>query len=246
MGMQLALGAFYGRCDFVLSPSATADASLRGLGIADERIGRWDRGVDAARFSPARREPGRLPADAINVLYAGRLAREKGADLLADAFLAARAREPRLHLVLAGGGPEEDRLRARLGRAATFLGWLEGEDLAATYASADVFLFCSTTDTFGQVVLEAQASGLPVVAAAAGGPAELIQDGRSGLLCAPRAEALAGAVAGLARSRALRGRLARGGLAAVRERTWETSLAQLAAGWLRAASGGAGAAREAA
>ena len=121
------------------------------------------------------------------MLYAGRLTREKGVDLLADAFLAARARDPRLHLVLAGGGPEEARLRARLGRAATFLGWLDGDALAAAYASADLFLFCSQTDTFGQVVLEAQASGLPVVAVAAGGPAELIADGRSGLLCPPRA-----------------------------------------------------------
>jgi glycosyltransferase involved in cell wall biosynthesis len=247
LGMQVALGAFYGRCGVVLSPSAAADASLRGLGIPDEKIGRWDRGVDVARFSPARREPGRLPAGRVNVFYAGRLTREKGVDLLADAFLAARARDPRLQLVLAGGGPEEERMGARLGAAATFLGWLDGDDLAATYASADVFLFCSTTDTFGQVVLEAQASGLPVVAAAAGGPAELVEDGRSGLLCAPRAEALGGAVAGLAGSRAMRERLASGGLAAVRERTWEASLARLAKGWRRALSGAAeAAAREAA
>ena len=245
-GMQLALGAFYGHCGVVLSPSGAADASLRALGIPDERIRRWDRGVDCDRFSPARREPGRLPGDRINVLYAGRLTREKGADLLADAFLAARARDRRLHLVLAGGGPEEEQMRARLGGAATLLGWLDGDELAATYATADVFLFSSTTDTFGQVVLEAQASGLPVVAAAAGGPAELIEDGRSGLLCPPRAEALGGAVAGLAGSRAMRERLARGGLAAVRDRTWEASLARLADGWRRALGAGEAAAREAA
>jgi glycosyltransferase involved in cell wall biosynthesis/predicted metal-dependent phosphoesterase TrpH len=242
LGTQLALGAFYGQCGVVLSPSAAADATLGELGIEPERLGRWDRGVDVGRFAPARRDPDRLPGDRVNVLYAGRLTREKGADLLADAFLAARARDPRLQLVLAGGGPEEQRLRERLGRAATFLGWLDGEELAATYASADLFLFCSQTDTFGQVVLEAQASGLPVVAVGSGGPAELIEDGRSGLLCAPRAEALAGAVAGLAGSRAMRERLARGGLAAVRERTWEASLGRLAAGWRRALAGDATAA----
>ena len=241
MGMQLALGAFYGRCGVVLSPSEAADATLAELGIAAERIGRWDRGVDLARFSPARREPDRFPADRVTVLYAGRLTREKGVDLLADAFLSARARDPRLHLVLAGGGPEEERLRARLGRGATFLGWLDGSELAAAYASADLFLFCSQTDTFGQVVLEAQASGLPVVAVAAGGPAELVSDGRSGLLCAPRAEALAGAVAGLAGSRAMRERLARGGLAAVQDRTWDAALGRLAAGWQRALAGDAAA-----
>ncbi len=243
LGMQLALGAFYGQCGVVLSPSAAADATLGELGVEPDRIGRWDRGVDVARFSPAKRDPGRFPADRVTVLYAGRLTREKGVDLLADAFLSARAREPRLHLVIAGGGPEEDRLRARLGRAATFLGWLDGEELAATYASADLFLFCSQTDTFGQVVLEAQASGLPVVAVAAGGPAELVADGRSGLLCAARPEALAGAVAGLAGSRAMRERLARGGLASVRDRTWEASLGRLAAGWHRALAG-AGAATD--
>jgi glycosyltransferase involved in cell wall biosynthesis/predicted metal-dependent phosphoesterase TrpH len=234
LGMQLALGAFYGQCGVVLSPSAAADATLGELGVDPERIGRWDRGVDVARFTPAKRDAARFPRDRINVLYAGRLTREKGVDLLADAFISARAREPRLHLVLAGGGPEEERLRARLGRAATFLGWLDGEELAATYASADLFLFCSQTDTFGQVVLEAQASGLPVVAVAAGGPAELIADGRSGLLCAARPEALAGAVAGLAGSRAMRERLARGGLASVRDRSWDASLGRLAAGWHRA------------
>ncbi|HEV2786299.1 MAG TPA: glycosyltransferase, partial [Solirubrobacteraceae bacterium] len=122
------------------------------------------------------------------MLYAGRLTREKGADLLAKAFLQARARDPRLHLVLAGGGPEEHFLRARLGEHATVLGWLEGDALAAAYASADIFLFASRTDTFGPGVLEAQASGLPVVAVAAGGPAEIVSDGRSGLLCPPDAE----------------------------------------------------------
>jgi glycosyltransferase involved in cell wall biosynthesis len=94
--------------------------------------------------------------------------------------------------------------------------------------------FCSQTDTFGQVILEAQTSGLPVVAVAAGGPAELIADGRTGLLCPPDADALGAALAGLAGSRAGRERLARSGRAAVAERTWEAALERLAAGWRRA------------
>lgn len=225
-----ALGAFYAQCRTVLSPSAATDARLAELGIAPDRIARWDRGVDTARFrpptTPRTPDPGR-----ITVLYAGRLTAEKGVGLLADAFLAARARDPRLHLVIAGGGPEEEALRTRLGGSATFLGWLDGDALPAAYAAADLFLFCSRTDTFGQVVLEAQASGLPVVAVAAGGPAELVADGRSGVLCPPSADALASALATLAGSRAARERLARGGLAAVAERSWEASLARLAAGW---------------
>ena len=238
LGVQAALAGFYGQCDLVLSPSHASDARLAGLGVGAERTRRWDRGVDSARFSPAKRDPGRF-ADGedpgrVTVLYAGRLTREKGAGLLCEAFEAARARDPRLHLALAGGGPEEEWLRRRLGRHASFHGWLEGEALATAYASADLFLFCSQTDTFGQVVLEAQASGLAVVAVDAGGPAELIADGRDGLLCPPDPELLAAAVAGLARSPGARDRLGRGGVEAVRERTWEAALARLGAGWQQA------------
>ena len=81
-------------------------------------------------------------------------------------------------------------MRKRLGDTATFLGWLEGEQLARVYASADVFLFASTTDTFGQAILEAQASGLPVLAVNAGGPTDLIEDGRNGCLVSPEPKPL--------------------------------------------------------
>ena len=226
----LALGSFYGGCDVVLSPSPASDQRLGQLGIDEQLIRRWDRGVDIRRFDPKLRTPGLLGVD-VNVLYAGRLTKEKGVDLLADAFLAARERDPRLHLVLAGGGPEEDHLRARLGDSATFMGWLSGEDLARAYASADVFLFASRTDTFGQVVLEAQASGLPVVAVDEGGPATLIQHGETGLLAPPQADAIADAMLSIVSNGPHRERLARAGLAAVRGRTWEASLDRLAAGY---------------
>ncbi len=233
LAARLAIGAFYGQCRRVLSPSAASDEVLRRMGIADERIGRWDRGVDLARFSPTRRVAGRLPGE-ITVLYAGRLTHEKGADLLADAFLRARARDPRLHLALAGGGPEEDRLRARLGEHATFLGWLEGGALADAYASADVFLFASRTDTFGQVLLEAQASGLAVVAVGEGGPTSIVSDAITGRLCAADPGALADAVVELAGDPGQRARLARNALHAVAQRTWERSLLRLADGYRRA------------
>ncbi|MDQ3770371.1 MAG: glycosyltransferase, partial [Actinomycetota bacterium] len=197
MAARAAIAAFYGQCATVLSPSPSSDAVLEGMGIASERIGRWDRGVDLGRFSPAAGDPASLPGE-VSVLYVGRLTREKGADLLADAFLAVRDRDPRLHLVLAGGGPEEEALRERLGGHATFLGWLEGEALAGAYASADLFLFVSRTDTFGQVLLEAQASGTPVVAVAEGGPTSIVEDGVTGRLRPADADALAGAVVELA------------------------------------------------
>ncbi|MEA2137191.1 MAG: hypothetical protein QOG56_341 [Solirubrobacteraceae bacterium] len=230
---RIAIGAFYGQCRRVLSPSPASDDVLRAMGVAGERVGRWDRGVDLGRFSPERRVEGLLPGE-ITVLYAGRLTREKGADLLADAFLAARERDPRLHLVLAGGGPEEDVLRQRLGEHATLLGWLEGDALARVYASADLFLFASRTDTFGQVLLEAQASGLAVVAVGEGGPKSIVADGATGRLCSADAGALAAVVCELAAQPLQRERLARSALEAVRERTWERSLQQLADGYRRA------------
>ena len=234
----LGVSTFYGACDLVLSPSPASDAALQGIGVTAERVARWDRGVDTSRFDPALR--GQMPQmarpEAVNVLYSGRITREKGADLLAEAFLSARAQNPRLQLVLAGGGPEQAWLRERVGDAATFLGWLEGSELARAYASADIFLFPSRTDTFGQVILEAQASGLAVVAVAAGGPLSLIEDRVSGLLCEPDAGALEQALLELAGSPRLRRRLAEGGLASVSERPWERALERLAAGYRRALS----------
>jgi glycosyltransferase involved in cell wall biosynthesis len=139
-----------------------------------------------------------------------------------------------LHLCLAGGGPEEAALRERLGAHATFLGRLEGDDLARVYASADLFLIASRTDTFGQVLLEAQASGLPAVAVAEGGPCELIEDGVTGLLRPVDPDALADAVLELACVPAARHRMARAARAAVAERSWERALGRLADGYRRA------------
>jgi glycosyltransferase involved in cell wall biosynthesis/predicted metal-dependent phosphoesterase TrpH len=248
--MASAVGAFYGACDIVLSPSEASDEALAQIGVQSERVMRWDRGVDTSRFSPSRRErpslldaelAGSSPTSAeperIDVLYAGRVTREKGSELLAETFLAARKHDPRLHLMLAGGGPEQEMLRRRLGEHATFLGWLQGTELACAYANADVFLFPSATDTFGQVILEAQASGLPVVAVAKGGPLTLIEDRVSGLLCEPQAQALADALLELAGSPLLRRRLASAGLARVRERTWEGAMERLASGYERLMAG---------
>ena len=97
--------------------------------------------------------------------------------------------------------------------------------------SADAFLFASRTDTFGQVILEAQATGLPVVAVAEGGPASLISHDESGLLAEPTAEALAASLLAVARTPALRERLRKTALATVQERTWDASLRQLASGY---------------
>ena len=225
-----ALGLFYRQCDRILTPSPASDESVRRLGFPDERVDRWGRGVDTSRFDPALGRPDEYPGT-IKVLYAGRLTKEKGIDLLADSFLEARRHNSALHLLLAGGGPEEAALRDRLGEHATFLGWLGGEELPRAYASADIFLFCSSTDTFGQVLVEAGASGLPVVAVDRGGPSSIVRDGVTGRLCEPDRTMIAAALLQLADAPAYRAMLARGGLAAARERTWPASMGELAAGY---------------
>jgi glycosyltransferase involved in cell wall biosynthesis/predicted metal-dependent phosphoesterase TrpH len=240
---RAALGAFYGAPGLVLSPSPAADSSLAALGVDAAGVGRWERGVDTARFDPAKADRDAYPGE-LKVLYAGRMTREKGVDLLAESFLAARRSDPRLHLLLAGGGPEEGELRERLGEHATFLGWLGGEELAVAYASADVFLFASATDTYGQVILEAGASGLPVVAVAEGGPAALVENRHTGLLCRPDRDHLAGALLQLASSPALRRQLGIAAAQAARGRSWERAMGQLGAGYRRALEADSAAARQ--
>jgi glycosyltransferase involved in cell wall biosynthesis/predicted metal-dependent phosphoesterase TrpH len=227
---RMAMSLFYRQCGLVLSPSPASDASLREHGIEQGRMQRWERGVDAVRFDPAKADRAAYPGR-IKVLYAGRLSSEKGVGLLAESFVRARASDPRLHLLVAGGGPEEESLRRQLGEWATFLGWLRGEDLPRAYASSDVFLFCSRTDTYGQVVMEAAASGLPAVAVDEGGPATLIEDGVTGRLCPPDPDLIAAALLQLADAPAYRAKLGAQALRAARERSWEAAMVQLAAAY---------------
>ncbi|MGH9063608.1 MAG: glycosyltransferase family 4 protein [Acidimicrobiales bacterium] len=162
----------HNRAQVNLATSATSLDVLRAHGIRAPRL--WGRGVDAELFHP-RRRPGfraqitRDPASVV-ALYVGRLGPEKGLHRLLPL-----ARSAGVHLVLVGEGPEEGRLRALLGGpAVTFTGPLSGDDLAAAYAAADVFVFPSTTETLGLVILEAMAAGVPVVAAETPASRELL------------------------------------------------------------------------
>jgi glycosyltransferase involved in cell wall biosynthesis len=216
--------ALYHDGDVVLSPSRAADVSLYEHGISPGRIARFQRGVDIRCYHPARYAPDALPAapePSFNVLHVG----EHGLELAAEAFLVARDRDPHLRLVLANGGTA---YRARLGSRAVFLGELGPEQLARVYASSDLLLLTDCHDLFGDSVLEAQASGLPVLAVDAGAAPELIWNGRSGCLVSADPTAVAAAIRGLARRAAVLERLVTGGLRAIRERSWEGSLRQLA------------------
>jgi glycosyltransferase involved in cell wall biosynthesis len=166
------------------APSRDLIEALRADGF--ERLELLGRGVDTALFHPGRRDPALraqwgLKEGEQAVVYVGRLAPEKNIPFLVRTFEAMRARQPRLHLVLVGDGP----LRARLEREHPgyhFAGMRHGEDLARHYASGDLFLFPSVTETFGNVVTEAMASGLAVLAYDYAAPGRYIDNDRNGFL----------------------------------------------------------------
>jgi phosphatidylinositol alpha 1,6-mannosyltransferase len=211
------LRKIHNACDLTLSPSTATAAELRSHGI--ERVKVWARGVDCQRFDPAKRSErlhGELAAGAdIVVGYVGRLATEKRLDLLAQV-----AELPRVRLVLVGSGPADAAARRAL-PSAVFVGQRGGELLARIFASFDVFVHAGPHDTFGQTLQEAAASGLPVVAPAAGGPLDLVRDRVTGFLVQPNdAGALADAVATLAADPALRAAQGTAGRKLVLGRTW--------------------------
>jgi glycosyltransferase involved in cell wall biosynthesis len=123
------------------------------------------------------------PGVSIKLLYVGRVSREKDLELLGRAFKTLAQAHNNLHLVVVGDGPYLEKMRQDLADTpCLFTGYLEGEDLAEVFASCDLFLFPSTTDTFGNVVLEAQASGLPVIVTDSGRPQENVLPGKTGLI----------------------------------------------------------------
>jgi phosphatidylinositol alpha 1,6-mannosyltransferase len=200
-----------------LAPSSSVMAQLTAHGF--ERLWLWGRGVDLGCFGPENRsdELRRQLAPGGEVLagYVGRLATEKRVDLLAGV-----ARLPGVRLVVVGGGPAAHALRMRM-PAAAFLGEQRGAELARTYASLDVFVHSGPHETFGQTLQEAAASGVPVVAPAAGGPLDLVDPGVTGFLAEPGNEAaITAAVARLAADPALRAAQGRAGRRKVRNRTW--------------------------
>ncbi|MFZ5453472.1 MAG: glycosyltransferase [Thermodesulfobacteriota bacterium] len=178
---------FYQQMDAVFVPSRSTGAELEEKGIDPGKIRVYPRGVDLDLFHPAKRNGFlesryQLP-EGWKLLYVGRVSKEKNLQLLGRVFKALLATHPRSHLVVVGDGPYLEEMRLEMaGTPCLFTGYLEGEDLAAIYASCDLFLFPSTTDTFGNVVLEAQASGLPVIVTDAGGPQENVRHGETGLI----------------------------------------------------------------
>ncbi|GAB6876644.1 glycosyltransferase family 4 protein [Thermaerobacter litoralis] len=241
--------AMYNRCDVVIAPSRFAARELQAMGVG-QPVTVISNGVDLDRFVPldrsVREEAGVSPPAGgatgsggqdrpVTVLFAGRLSPEKGVEVLAEALAAVLPEEPRLRARIAGDGPLAGVLRRVLaphiaaGRV-RLLGHVPWDAMPGEYHRADLFLFPSPAETQGLVVLEAMATGLPVVAVRAGALPELVRDGESGITVpAGEAEALAGAVLHLARDPELRRRLGEGARAVAAEHEAGRVLAQIVA-----------------
>jgi phosphatidylinositol alpha 1,6-mannosyltransferase len=175
----------HNRCRVTLCPSTFTRNALRAEGF--RRLKVWGRGVDTERFHPAHRSEAWRAAVGLQegeklLLYVGRLANEKRIHLLPEALNGME----NTRLVFVGDGPARAELQRRCANLPVhFTGYLKGQELATAYASADAFVFPSDTDTFGQVIQEAMASGLPVVGARSGGTLDLVREGVNGRLFAP-------------------------------------------------------------
>ncbi|MDR3621513.1 MAG: glycosyltransferase family 1 protein [Paludisphaera borealis] len=233
---------FHNRTRETYVPSRATIAQLEQLGF--ERLALWPRGVDASFFRPDR--PGRAalrtafgwgPDDPV-VSYVSRIAPEKNVDYLAKALAIVASRRPNVRLLLVGDGPSRAELQERLGPSAKFAGYRLGDDLADHYAAGDVFAFTSLTETFGNVVLEAMASGMPVVALRAGGVGEIVKDGSTGLLVEPDSspETFAEALLRLVDDPARRTSMAHAARAYAESQSWNAIMEELRDGYLRVVS----------
>ncbi|HVT40491.1 MAG TPA: glycosyltransferase family 1 protein [Gemmatimonadaceae bacterium] len=223
------------------TPGRIVADELRGQGFRNVRV--WSRGVDTTRFSPSFRSRelrARLgvPDDSILVAYVGRMAPEKGIDVALEGMRRVLGRHPdRVRFALAGDGPAEERCRASAPPGTVFMGRLAGRDLSEFYASADIFVFPSITETFGNVVLEAMASGLALVAPDWGATTELATTATALQFPASDPGALAERVEQLVADVSLRQRLADAALSVALTRTWDAVFDRLVADYRDAVSG---------
>ncbi len=230
---------FHRQAAVTFTPSIPARQDLIDMGIHHAEV--WGCGVDTTLFHPGHRNDTLRTlyggSDACIFLHVGRMAPEKGIDRVLRAFRLARDTAPQLpmHLVIAGSGPSEPSLRALGGDDVTFLANLDRATvLPQLYASCDAFVFASTTETLGLVVLEAMASGLPVVAAPAGGVADHLRHQENGLAYpADDVPAMAAHLVTVARDSQLRVSLSAGARATANRLTWSAELDRLDARYRR-------------
>ena len=225
------LRAFYRQCAHIYVPSSSIADILRAHGIT-EGLRPWERGIDTKRFHPSRRslawrrEHG-IADNEVVLSFVSRLVREKGLELLPKIQDVLREKGIEARLLIVGEGPARDELEAALPDAC-FTGFLTGEALATAYASSDVFVFPSDTETFGNVTLEAMASGVPTVCADAVGSRDLVEEGTTGVLCPPDdAHAFADALAPLLTNAERRATMGQAAHERAQSYTWATLLARM-------------------
>jgi glycosyltransferase involved in cell wall biosynthesis len=226
----------------LLVPSESTRSLLADGGFDRTRIALWTRGVDTQTFSPSRRSEvlrerwgvsDRRPA----LIYVGRLSREKGLALFDDLQTALFRHHVSHRFIFVGDGPMRDELK-RLCPDAVFTGTLPHTDVAGMMASADLFVFPSTTDSAGNVVLEAQACGLPVIVSDQGGPSENMRAGETGFVCGARqAPSFCQAIASLVRNAEAKRSMGRAAREYALLRRWPAALAPLYHAWVEAAIG---------
>ncbi|MHB9111770.1 MAG: glycosyltransferase [Thermoleophilia bacterium] len=203
---------YYQRCDLTFVPSAWSSRDLAGHGLDQRKMAILHQGIDSDRFSPefrseewrrrlagidgstdgagAQADPGtqdiKNTPDKKILLFVGRMSAEKDLRFLAESYLELASKRSDIRLAMVGDGPMRAELEELLGDSAVFTGWLKGRELAAAFASADIFVFPSSVDTAGQAILEAQASGLPAVVCSEGGASENIDSEKTGFTARSR------------------------------------------------------------
>ena len=224
--VRAGLRRFYHRCEIVLAPAESTALILRAQRM-NRDITIWTRGIDRDQFNPERRDmewrrARGIADDETVVAFLGRIVMEKGLDVFADAIRAVEPLGVKHRVLVIGEGPARGWFEQQLPDA-IFTGQLTGTDLARALASADVFLNPSITEAFGNVTLEAMASGLPVIAAEATGATNLVHVGQTGMLVDGNdSDAFADAVAQYARDPELRRRHGLGGLEIAKTMDWDT------------------------
>ncbi len=235
------LRRFYNRCDALVAPSESMAAVLREQGMGED-ISIWSRGVDRGIFDPSRRDMAwrrNLGIDDGEVVvgFLGRLVMEKGLDVFCDTITELRARGVAHKVLVVGEGPAREFFTEKL-PGALFTGFQGGPDLGRAVASMDLLLNPSVTETFGNVTLEAMASGIPVVAARATGSTSLVRDAETGRLVEPgRIGDFAEVVAAYCASPLLRAAHGAAGEKRSRDYSWDAINSTVAGAYMRLVGG---------
>ncbi len=216
---------YYNRCDRVFVPTRPVLEDLASMGIDRDRMTIWARGIDMKRHNPRHRDDSFIDALAgrgtVRILFVSRLFWIKEITTIIKIYRILEKTHPIVTMVITGEGPQRRYMEKRMPKA-VFTGKLINSDLSKIYASCDIFLFPSITETFGNVVLEAMASGLPVVAAAKGGPAGIVREGETGFLVEPKKiKEFAKKLAILVDDPATRKKMGKNAIAYARSQKWE-------------------------